>query len=78
MFLEKLINLRLLKKEGYGMIAVKSRSIDVTKSPKEVYKEAIKKLEKDFEIIDWKTLDPFEEAHCFIVAKFKNKEFIKT
>jgi fibrillarin-like pre-rRNA processing protein len=61
-----------LKKEGYGMIAVKSRSIDVTKSPKEVYKEALKKLEKDFEIIDWKTLDPFEKAHCFIVVKFKN------
>jgi len=62
-----------LKKEGYGMIAVKSRSIDVTKSPTQVYKEAIKRLEKDFEIIDWKTLDPFERAHCFIVTKFKKK-----
>lgn len=59
-----------LKKGGYGMIAVKSRSIDVTKSPKEIYKEAIKKLENDgFEIIDWKTLDPFERAHAFIVVK---------
>jgi fibrillarin-like pre-rRNA processing protein len=54
------------------MVAVKSRSIDVTKSPKEVYKEALKKLEKDFEIIDWKTLDPYERAHCFIIVKFKH------
>jgi len=61
-----------LKKEGYGMIAVKSRSIDVIKSPKEVYKEALKKLEKDFEIIDWKTLDPYERAHAFIIVKFKH------
>jgi fibrillarin-like pre-rRNA processing protein len=61
-----------LKKEGYGMVAVKSRSIDVTKSPKEVYKEALKKLEKDFEIIDWKTLDPYERAHAFIIVKFKH------
>jgi fibrillarin-like pre-rRNA processing protein len=61
-----------LKKDGYGMIAVKSRSIDITKSPKEIYKEALKKLEDDFEIIDWKTLDPYERAHCFIVVKFKH------
>lgn len=60
-----------LKKDGFGMIAIKSRSIDVTKSPKEVYREAIKKLEKDFEVIDWKTLDPFEEAHAFVLVKFK-------
>lgn len=63
---------QFLKKEGYGMIAVKSRSIDVTKTPKEVYKEALKKLEKDFEIIDWKTLDPYERAHAFIIVKFKH------
>jgi len=62
-----------LKKEGYGMIAVKSRSIDVTKSPNEIYKEALKKLkEAGFEIIDWKTLDPYERAHAFIVVKSKN------
>jgi len=61
-----------LKKEGFGMIAVKSRSIDVTKSPREVYKEALKKLETNFEIIDWKILDPYERAHCFIVVKFKH------
>lgn len=60
-----------LKKDGYGMIAIKSRSIDVTKSPKEIYKESLKKLEADFEIIDWKTLDPYEKAHCFIVVRFK-------
>jgi fibrillarin-like pre-rRNA processing protein len=61
-----------LKKGGYGMIAVKSRSIDVTRSPKEIYKEALKKLEVDFEIIDWKTLDPYEKAHAFVIVKFKH------
>jgi fibrillarin-like pre-rRNA processing protein len=61
-----------LKKNGYGMIAVKSRSIDITKSPTVIYKEALKKLEDDFEIIDWKTLDPYERAHAFVVVKFKH------
>jgi len=59
-----------LKKDGYGMIAIKSRSIDVTKSPKEIYKESLKKLEEvGFDIIDWKTLDPLEKAHAFIIIK---------
>jgi fibrillarin-like pre-rRNA processing protein len=61
-----------LKKDGYGMIAVKSRSIDITKSPTVIYKEALKKLEDDFELIDWKTLDPYERAHAFVVVKFKH------
>jgi fibrillarin-like pre-rRNA processing protein len=61
-----------LKKDGYGMVALKSRSIDVTKSPKEVYKEALKKLEMEFELVDWKTLDPYEKAHAFIVVKFRH------
>jgi fibrillarin-like pre-rRNA processing protein len=60
-----------LKKNGYGMIAVKSRSIDVTKSPNVIYKEVIKKLEKDFEIIDWKTLDPYERAHAMVLVKMR-------
>jgi len=59
-----------LKPEGYLLLAIKSRSIDITRSPKEVYKSEIKKLkEAGFEITDWKTLDTFERAHAFVVAK---------
>ena len=51
-------------------MAIKSRSIDVIKSPREVYKNEIKKLKKaGFKITDWKTLDPLERAHAFILAK---------
>lgn len=60
-----------LKSGGYVMIAIKSRSIDVTKSPKRIYQEEIRKLKNaGFEIIDWKTLDPLEKAHAFIIAKY--------
>ncbi len=59
-----------LKPKGYLMLAIKSRSIDVTKPPKEIYKNEIKKLKKSgFKIVDWKTLDPLEKAHAFIIAK---------
>lgn len=59
-----------LKQGGIVMMAVKSRSIDVTKSPNKIYQEEIKKLKNaGYEIIDWKTLDPLEKAHAFIIAK---------
>jgi fibrillarin-like pre-rRNA processing protein len=60
-----------LKPEGYLLLAIKSRSIDITRTPKEVYQSEIKKLrEAGFEIVDWKALEPFEQAHAFVVAKF--------
>lgn len=61
-----------LKPGGFLMMAIKSRSIDVTKSPGKIYKEEMNKLKKGFKIIDWKTLDPMEKAHAFIVARSKD------
>jgi fibrillarin-like pre-rRNA processing protein len=59
-----------LKSGGYLLLAIKSRSIDITRSPKEVYQSEIKKLkDAGFKIVDWKTLDPLERAHAFVVAK---------
>jgi len=59
-----------LKPKGYLMLAVKTQSIDITKSSKEVTKAEIEKLEKaGFKILDWKMLDPFEAKHSFIVAQ---------
>ncbi len=58
-----------LKSGGFAMLAVKSRSVDVTKNPKEVYKQSIKRLKKSFHILNWVKLDPFEKDHCFIVAR---------
>jgi fibrillarin-like pre-rRNA processing protein len=61
---------RFLKKNGYLMIAIKTRSIDVTKSPKEISENEIEKVKKaGFRVIDWKNLDPFEKDHSFIVAQ---------
>ncbi len=51
------------------MIAIKSQSIDVTKRPDDVYKEQLEILKKDFSILDFVKLEPYEKDHCFIVAK---------
>ena len=64
-------SLEFLKPKGYGMIAIKSRSIDVLKKPEEIYKEARKKLENFFEILDFVRLDPYDKDHGFFVLRLK-------
>jgi fibrillarin-like pre-rRNA processing protein len=63
--------LKFLKPKGYGMIAIKSRSIDVVKDPKQIYKESKKQLEENFEILDFVALDPYERDHGFFVCRMK-------
>ncbi len=63
---------RFLKPNGFAMIAIKSQSIDVTKDPKQIYKECLKELEKHFEILDKVELDPYEKFHMFVVMRSKN------
>jgi fibrillarin-like pre-rRNA processing protein len=60
-----------LKPGGFGMIAIKARSIDVTKNPRIVYKEQRQILEKFFNVVDFVTLEPFERDHGFFVLKMK-------
>ena len=60
-----------LKKGGYGLLAVKARSIDVTKKPKQIFNQVREELEKHLIIIDYRTLDPFELDHCMYICKKK-------
>jgi fibrillarin-like pre-rRNA processing protein len=58
-----------LKKGGFGILAVKARSIDVTKRPKDVFREVREVLEKNVVIVDSRSLDPFEKDHYLFVIK---------
>lgn len=61
-----------LKKSGLAMLALKARSVDVTKTPKEIYNEVRKELNEEFVIVDEKKLDPFEKDHSiFLVRKIR-------
>jgi len=60
---------QFLKKGGFAMVAIKSRSIDVTRPPKDIYKQERAKLENAFRILDFVELDPFEKDHGFFVMK---------
>jgi len=58
-----------LKSGGYALLAVKARSIDVTKQPKQIFREVKEKLEKALTIIDYRELEPFQKDHCMFICK---------
>lgn len=58
-----------LKKGGYGLLALKSRSIDVTKKPKQIFRQVMEELEKETKVIDYRILEPFEKDHAMFIVK---------
>ena len=60
-----------LKKDGYAIIAIKARSVDVTRQPKQIFKEVREKLEKELTIVDYRTLEPYQKDHCMFICKNK-------
>jgi fibrillarin-like pre-rRNA processing protein len=61
-----------LKNGGYVMLAIKARSIDVTKEPSEVYKKEIKVLcDRGFDVLHVVNLEPYDVDHVMVLAKLK-------
>lgn len=58
-----------LKKEGFGILCLKARSVDVTKKPKQIFKQVRLELEKHMTVVDYRELDPYEKDHAFFVCK---------
>ncbi len=57
-----------LKPGGYGMLALKARSIDVLQQPQGIFLAAKKELEKKFRVIDYRILSPMQKDHAFFVC----------
>ena len=60
-----------LKKDGFLVLIIKSRSIDVTRKTGEVVADEVKVLEESFEIVDLIDLEPFHSGHVAVLAKRK-------
>ena len=58
-----------LKPGGFGLLALKARSIDVLQQPQGIFIAAKKELEKKFTIIDFRLLSPLQKDHAFFVCK---------
>ena len=63
-----------LRDGGYLLLAIKARSIDVTKEPSEVYKREIETLQENgFEIVDVVHLEPYDKDHAMVYARYRRK-----
>jgi len=59
-----------LKESGNVMIAVKSRSVDVTMSPASVFSQEKRTLiQRGFKVMEMIRLEPYERDHAMIVAR---------
>ncbi len=59
-----------LKPSGYIFLIIKTRSIDVTKDPKKIIKNEIKKLEQFFQIKQTIDLHPYDKDHMLVIGTF--------
>jgi len=66
----KNVNL-FLKPGGLACVAIKARSVDVSRKPALVFKEVRKLFDKELTVTDSRTLDPFEKDHAFYTVKKK-------
>lgn len=60
-----------LKENGVALFAVKSRSIDVTINPSEIFNRVEKILNAKFKVLDKRRLDPFENDHMMFLLRWK-------
>jgi len=59
-----------LKADGWIMLAVKARSIDVTRAPSELYERETETLgARGFRVEETVHLEPYDKAHAMIVAQ---------
>jgi len=58
-----------LKEDGFGLLALKARSIDVTADPRSIFQKVRQDLEANVKVVDYRELAPFEKDHCFFVIK---------
>ncbi len=62
---------RFLKKEGFAIIMVKARSIDVSLKPKKAYEQVCQDLgEKNLKIKEIIDLSPYEKDHAAVLISF--------
>ena len=64
-----------LKNGGWIILAIKARSIDVTKKSEEVYEDEMRILKAHgFKIDDVVNLEPYDKAHTMVVAQLYKRK----
>jgi fibrillarin-like pre-rRNA processing protein len=62
-------NSRFLKKNGYGLLVLKGKSISQKEKPSQIFKKEISKLKKQFKVLQVIDLNPFDKSHAMVYCK---------
>ncbi|MFQ6136234.1 MAG: fibrillarin-like rRNA/tRNA 2'-O-methyltransferase [Candidatus Hydrothermarchaeales archaeon] len=60
-----------LKPKAHAIVAIKARSIDSVKDPEKVFQGEIKKLKRNFGVLDIVRLEPYAKDHRMLVLQLK-------
>ncbi len=60
-----------LKRNGYGLLAIKARSISAKENTKDIIRQEISKLKKEFKVVQTLDLKPFDKDHALVLCKKK-------
>lgn len=58
-----------LEKNGVAILCLKAKSVDITKKSEAVFQEAREVLEKEIDVLEQLTLEPYYKDHCVFVCK---------
>jgi fibrillarin-like pre-rRNA processing protein len=61
-----------LKNHGLLFLVIKTRSIDVTKPPRQIVEEEIQRMKTNFDILQTLDLHPYDKDHALVIARFHN------
>ncbi len=62
---------KYLKTGGILIIAIKAKSISTAESVGDIFRGELETLEKRFEILDKKSLEPLHRSHLAVLCKYK-------
>ena len=62
-----LSNSKMLNRNGFAYVAIKSQSISMSKNPSEIYQEFIDKVSNEFKLVEKVKIEPFHKKHLFAV-----------
>ena len=62
---------KFLRSGGMLVMAIKAKSISATEKVGDIYREELDSLEKCFEVLDKKSLEPLHHGHMAVLCKYK-------
>jgi len=62
---------KFLKASGSAMLVIKSRSVDVSAKPADIFEKSEVELKKHFEVVEKKRLEPYEMDHIVFLLRLK-------